>query len=325
VGIYLEMATAKAGLWKNGTFFLGLEHHSGGSPSERQTGDFQVLSNIDAPRTNQISEFWYRHAFLDDKLFLKLGKMEANNDFSFITYGLEFINSSAGLIPTIPLPSYPDQDWGAVISFLPAQWFNLNLGIYQGDNNGSRSIGNTIDQRSGPMLIAEPSFKYTLGELPGSFNIGAWWNGRQFDAYHEHGSSREQYGDAWGLYGFLQQLLWKENPASGDCEQGIGLFAQYGWAPKDRSKVTDYVGGGLRWQGAIPTRNDDVLGLGAFHVRFSDKADFQKHSETAIELFYKAQLTSYLAVQPDVQFITNPGGSSNDNAIAVGGRLEFIF
>ncbi len=41
--------------------------------------------------------------------------MEANDDFTEIETGNEFINSSAGLNPTVPIPSYPDQDWGAVI------------------------------------------------------------------------------------------------------------------------------------------------------------------------------------------------------------------
>jgi porin len=324
LGLYLELDTAKAGLWENGTFFLSLEHHSGHSPSEH-TGDWQMLDNIDADRLNQVSEFWYKHAFLDNKLWLKLGKMEANADFSYIETGLEFINSSAGLIPTVPIPSYPDQDWGAVIGVDPVDWFGCKFGMYQGDIDGSRSVGHTIDQLRGPMLIVEPSFKYKLGELPGAVNIGAWWNGRDFEAYHRYPSHHENYGKAWGFYGFWQQQLWKENPGATDDGQGIGLFAQYGWAPKDRFEVEDYMGGGLRWQGAIPERDNDVLGLGAFNVYFSDRADHRQHSETAVELFYKAQLTGWLAVQPDMQYITNPGGDIDKNAFVLGGRVEFVF
>ncbi|MBN2106204.1 MAG: carbohydrate porin [Deltaproteobacteria bacterium] len=326
-GLYVELDTAKAGLWENGTFFLGLEHISGRNPSETQTGDWQWLSWLSSyERRNQVSEFWYKHTFFDEKLWIKLGKMESNYDFNYMEYSLEFLNSSAMFNPTlIALPTYPDQDWGAVIGVNPAQWFSCNFGVYQGKINGSRSVGNTLDDLRGPMLIVEPSFKYDLGGLPGKVNVGAWWNGRRFDAYHKHPTTHEYHGKAYGFYGFVQQLLWKENPDAEDCSQGIGVFAEYGWAAKDRSEIEDFAGGGLRWQGAIPGRDDDVMGLGAFTMYFSDQAGFADHSETALELFYKIQLTGWMALQPDVQYITNPGGDGNRNAVAVGGRLEFVF
>jgi len=326
MGLYLELDTAKTGLWENGIFFLGLEHISGNNPSERQVGDWQWLSWISSDRRrNQVSEFWYKHTFLDEKLWVKLGKMEANYDFNNIEYAAEFINSSAGLDPTIPLPSYPDQDWGGMIGVKPADWFSCNFGVYQGKINGSRSIGNTLGDLRGPMLIVEPSFKYDIGGLPGMVNMGVWWNGRRFEAFHEHPSDQDYHGKSYGFYTFWQQLLWKKNPGNEKCGQGIGLFAEYGWAPEDRTEVEQYVGGGVRWQGAIPERDDDVMGLGVFNVYFSEKAGFSQHSETAFELFYKAKVFGWLAIQPDMQYITNPGGIGNRNALVLGGRVEFVF
>ena len=190
---------------------------------------------------------------------------------------------------------------------------------------GPLGNGFPLDDLRGPLLIAESSFKYSIDGLPGSVNVGAWWSGRRVEAYHEHDTAHEHHGKAWGLYGFWQQLLWRENPADEDCGQGIALFAQYGWAPKDRAEAEDYAGGGIRWQGALPSRDDDVLGMGAFHVRFSDQAGFEDHSETAVELYYKAQVTGWLAVQPDAQFIANPGGDGKRNAVVLVGRVEFIF
>jgi porin len=324
-GLYLELDTTKAGLWENGTFFLGLEHISGNNPSQTQAGDWQWVSWIASyERRNQVSEFWYKHTFFDETVWLKLGKMEANYDFNYIEYSAEFINSSAMLNPTIPMPTYPDQDWGAVIGVKPADWFSCNFGVYQGKIDGNRSVGHTIDDLRGPMLLIEPSFKYDLGGLPGMVNIGVWWNGRRFEAYHNYPSNHEYYGKAYGLYGFMQQLLWKENPDAEDCGQGIALFAQYGWAAKNRSEIEDFVGAGLRWQGAMPERDDDVMGLGVFNIYFSDQAGFKEHSETAIELFYKAQITGWMALQPDVQYIANPGGQYKD-AVVIGGRVEFVF
>lgn len=325
-GLYFELDTAKTGLWENGAFFLGLEHVSGRNPSDTQTGDWQWFSWISSDRKrNQVSEFWYKHTFFNEKFRIKIGKMEANYDFNYIDYSLEFLNSSAALNPTIPIPSYPNQDWGAVLSVQPADVFTCNVGIYQGENNGTHSVGATLDDLRGPMLIFEPSLKFDLGGLTGMVNIGAWWNGRRFEAYHNNRSSHEYYGKAYGFYGFWQQLLWKENHDSKNCSQGIGFFAEYGWAPKDRFEIEDYTGVGLRWAGALPTRDDDCMGLGIFTVYFSDHAGFSDHAETAIEFFYKLQLTGWMAFEPDVQYITNPGGDGSRNACALGGRLEFVF
>lgn len=325
-GLYLELDTAAAGLWENGTFFLGLEYITGKNPSDSRVGDWQWMSWISTDRRRaQVSEFWYRHSFLEDSIWIKFGKMEANTEFNAIDYSLDFIHSSAALNPTIPIPSYPDQDWGLVAGIEPSEHVAVNAGIYQGDLNGSRSIGNTLGNLRGPMLIVEPSFRYEINGLPGKINIGTWWNGREFDAYHRNRPNRTTYGSSYGFYGFLQQLLWKENPADTECAQGVGIYGQYGWVPKNRSEIDDFIGGGMTWQGAIRGRDDDVIGLGAFCVYFSDSAGFDDRAETAVELFYKAWLTGWLSVQPDVQFISNPGGVGNRNAIVVGSRVEFVF
>lgn len=325
IGFYFELDTEKAGLWRSGTLFASFEIARGHSQTERTVGDYQWLSNIDGENINQISELWYRHSFFDDRLWVKLGKMEANYDFSYIEYGLEFINSSASYGLTIPMVTYPDQDWGIVVGTRPAQWFSMNLGAYQGDINGSRSVGHTLKNLRGPMLMVEPTFHYTIAGHPGSLKIGAWWNGRMFEAYHEHRSRHRFHGKSAGWYVTWEQLLWRENPESKGCEQGIGFFAQYGWAPKDRSEVEDFLGGGIQWTGALPGRDDDVLGLGAFTVYFSDKAGFEKSYETAVEFFYKAQVFGWMALKPDIQYIKNPGGTNNRSAVALGGRLEIVF
>ena len=245
-GLYLELDTAGAGLWENGTFFLGLEYITGKNPSDSRVGDWQWMSWISTDRRRaQVSEFWYRHSFLEDSFWIKLGKMEANTEFNAIDYSLDFIHSSAALNPTIPIPSYPDQDWGLVAGIEPSEHFAVNAGIYQGDLNGSRSIGNTLGNLRGPMLIVEPSFRYEINGLPGKVNIGTWWNGRAFDAYHRNRPNRTTYGSSYGFYGFIQQLLWKENPADAECAQGVGIYGQYGWVPKNRSEIDDFIGGGM--------------------------------------------------------------------------------
>jgi porin len=325
VSLYLELDTKAAGLWENGTFFVHLQEQHGHGITDKYVGDFQVLSNIDADDFKQVSEFWYRHTFFDQRVWLKLGKQEANEDFGWNGYGGEFLQSSPGFSPTIPLATFPDQDWGVVLGIEPAEWFSINVGMYQGRPDGGRSIGATLDDLHGPMVLVEPAFHYEVAGYPGCLRVGNWWNGDRFDKFDKDDPTPSTIGESHGWYVTFDQEVWSENPETDGDEQGIGLFAQYGWAPEDRSEATEYVGGGIQWTGPLPDRDNDVLGLGAFHVFFSDEADFEEDRETAFELFYKAQVCGWLILRPDIQYIANPGGTANKDAVAVGMRCEVSF
>jgi porin len=78
-----------------------------------------------------------------------------------------------------------------------------------------------------------------------------------------------------------------------------------------------HIGGGLRWQGPIPGRSDDVFGVGFNTVRFSEArgAGFTENWEFTTEVFYKVHLTGWMSIQPDLQYIVNPGGRGLDNAL----------
>ncbi len=324
LSLFLEFDTAKAGWWDNGTFFIHLQEQHGYGITDQYVGDFQVLSNIDADDFKQISEIWYRHMFFNELFWIKMGKMEANEDFAFVDYGGEFINSSPGFSPTIPLVTFPDQDWGIVFGIEPEEWFSMNVGVYQGRPDGGRSIGSTLDNLFGPMLMIEPAFHYILAGHPGHFRIGGWWNGDRFDEIDVNNPNPGVYSESYGWYLTWDQEVWKENPDE-NSEQGIGVFAQFGWAPEKRWEIDRYIGGGVHWTGAIPSRDDDIIGLGVFNVNFSNGMGTVDDGETAIELFYKWQSMAWLSLKPELQYIINPGGAGSDDALVIGLRCEIVF
>ena len=120
----------------------------------------------------------------------------------------------------------------------------------------------------------------------------------------------------------FDQTLYKENDDPDDT-QGLGTYFQFAWAPSDRNEIERYYGAGLVYTGLIPGRDEDVIGLGVASAHLSRRLRplEGKTQETAIELFYKAPLLPWLTVQPDVQYILNPGGDGKD-ALAVGVRFE---
>jgi len=126
-------------------------------------------------------------------------------------------------------------------------------------------------------------------------------------------------------------MVWCEQPTGyNDADfyvEGIGFFLQYDQADPNVMESDQHIGLGLTWRGMLVGRDDDVIGIGLSWVHFSDdnNAGFTENSETAIEIFYKAQITPAVSVQPYLQHITHPGGLGNRDAINAGGRSKFLF
>ena len=305
-----------------GAFFLDFQKLSGDNGSE-DSGDIQGYSNIDEDPFELLYELWFETWFFDNRLRLKLGKVDANNEFAYVDNGGEFINSSMGNSPTIfVLPTYPDPAVSINVFIHPADNIYANFGVYDGSGvegikTGKRGLDNFINDGRGVFMIAELGSSWLArdNELSGRVGLGAWHlNGdfERFDGLEDSSSS--------GFYLVLDQTLWKENPQSGDDGKVINSFLQYGVAEEEVSEIENHFGAGLVLNRPFAKRNDDVLGVGASWVDLSDDSslEFGKSSEIAVELFYKFQVGSNLSIKPDFQYIINPGGSSelNDATIA---------
>ena len=126
----------------------------------------------------------------------------------------------------------------------------------------------------------------------------------------------------------MDQTVYQTNPGDPDDERGIGVFAQYGWADDAVSEIGHHGSLGGQWVGPWPDRPDDVLGLMVSPVWFSDEpgAGFTEDAEWAFEAFVKFQVTPWLSIKPDLQYIIHPGGDATvDNALVGTLRLELAF
>ena len=67
--------------------------------------------------------------------------------------------------------------------------------------------------------------------------------------------------------------------------------------------------GGTSWQGALPGRPNDTFGTMVAYAHFSNMPSLSfspGQGEFVVETFYNIQLSPWLSVQPDVQFINQP-------------------
>lgn len=306
------------GFAPGGTFFIYAQNGHGRGITDRYVGDFQVLSNIDAPDFMQVSEYWWDRELFDRLISVQLGKQDVNSRFAVMEMAADFINSSFGFHPTIPMPSFPDPSMAAAVSLRLTDRLSFEAGVWDGAPNG-RNWG--LSGTGTTFSICELSFDYALGrrdELPGQFHFGPWYHSDRFD--DPAPGSTASFSGNHGIHCEMQQALFAERQGDHGNHQGLGAFAQYGWAPGDRNEAHQYVGGGLIYRGLILGRGDDVLGAGVAHLIFSDRLPNQA-AETAVELFYKARLTPRAVLQPDLQYIAHPGGRHRD-AFAFGLRFE---
>ncbi len=326
--LVLNADTTAMDLWEGGRFFAYGNAYHGQSLTTNYVGDAQFFSNIDStPRdANEflLMEYWYEHSFADGDILVKVGKQDSNADFAFSDLGGDFINSSFGFSPTILLPSWPNPAIGVATFLNLTDLLHYKLGVY----DGSPSLGAFTGGRSGfdslgsggVITMQEVSLTPQLGaqgELPGTYKAGSWIHSDEFD------NLATGVGTVNGNHGYwfnIDQMLWIE-PESGDEPQGLGFFAQYGWSPSDRNAVDRYHGVGMTYRGLVPQRDIDLVGVGLASAHFSAAGT---NREEAVEVFYKAQITDWFTIQPDMIYIANPSGINND-AFIVGLRSEIVF
>lgn len=325
----LTLDTQRLGLWDNATFFLNFQQIDGPGIGD-EVGDVQGLDNMDADGRAQLSEIWYEHLFAEETLRIRLGKIDANSEFAFADRAGEFLNSSMGFSPTIfVFPSYPDPAFGFTLFTYPTESLYAGIGVFDGSGQegittGSRGPSTVFGGPGDLFYIAEVGVMWSNDDqtLEGRLGGGVWFHDGDFTTF---AATTDDH--ATGFYLVFDQMLWRENPGDDDDAQGLACFFQYGYADEQVSSVAHHFGGGVTWTGLIPDRNEDVLGLGVSAAILSDEAGagFTDTAETAVELFYRIQLTPYLSVKPDLQYIANPGGAGADDALAATVRVELSF
>lgn len=111
-------------------------------------------------------------------------------------------------------------------------------------------------------------------------------------------------------------------PLGLDNRLWLGVNAGLEW---DTNPVPLFLSGGWLSQGIITGRPLDVLALGVGSSRFSPRLSPGQSSETVLELNYSWLVNANLSLQPVLQLILNPDGSSADPILAMGLGLTLQF
>ncbi len=299
---------------------------------------FGVNDDALGNRTMDVSEFWFQQAFLDDTLLIRLGKLDLTAGFehhncpvSFdcSTYAsdetTQFINSALVNNPVIP---FPDYGLGIAALYAPIEGWYVSAAVADAQADSRETGFNTAFHDEDYFFYifetgVTPQLSSANGPLQGAYRVGLWYDPQP----KANIDSTKTYRDDVGFYFTCDQMLAKEN-ADPEDSQGLGAFFRYGYASSKRSDLANFFSVGCQYQGLLEGREDDVLAIGFAHGTFSDRASatFTSDYESALEIYYSAQITPWLAVSPNVQYIANPGGDRTvSDAVAFGVRAQMTF
>lgn len=206
----------------------------------------------------------------------------------------------------------------------------------------------------GTLSMVEVQFSYpALGSmvqadetppLGWTYRIGAWYNSEQFadQRYNQSGlplanptnnqTAFLHHGN-FSYYAVADQLVWRD---SHDLNRTLAFFARAMATPlADRNLIDASLNLGMVLHVPFDYRTEDSVGLGFGYAHVSKRAagldqdtalytgafSPPRSSEKFVELTYQYQVRPWWQIQPDLQYVINPGGGIN-NASDPGHRIK---
>lgn len=294
-------------------FFYVLDNR--GAQLNEAAATLQGVDNIEVPSEGlRLFEAWIEQD-LGGGANLRAGLYDLNSEF--------YANESAGILlsPSFGIGSELAATGPNGPSIFPSSALATRLYVPVGGGGGflraavvnarARTIGDSggvdLSFRDGVLLIAEVG----KGKGPLRGSVGVWRYSRNPQDIYEKGLDGEPLRKpAQGAYVVVEGDL-----LSGEKRQ-LTAFLRAGLADPH---TTPFAGGfqaGLLLAPALTLRPDSQLSIGLQHAWTSDHLRDQFSvdgidpalGETGLELTYADNLTEWLAVQPDLQWIRNPGG-----------------
>jgi porin len=239
-----------------------------------------------------------------------------NSSFAVNQYGGNFLNTSFGMYPSmalnVPLSIYPTGAACILMKWKHSKNITLQTAMYDGAPLGVERNPNNIkwemNLSKAAFSTGEVHYQYIKEDVVlGNYKIGGFYHNGTFDNLIDSSALTGNYG----LYFTADQMIL---PKADNKTAGLGAFMQLGSAPGNQNLVSFYVSGGINYKGIIASRNEDNVGLALVHssinrglvTNYSDR--FLPH-RTLLELTYKTRFHNHFSIQPDLQYIINPGAN----------------
>ncbi len=370
-----QLGTQRAFHWYGGTFNVsGLQIH-GQNLSEDNLYTLQTASGIESDRATRLWELWYDQQLdKEGRYDVKIGQQSLDQEFMVSQNALLFVNTMFGwaMLPSADMPgggpAYPLSALGVRAHARLGNSWTLLAGAFTG-NASQQNTSGTAFPLDGTLGIAElqytyPSLGATVHEsnktpLSRTYKLGAWYDNVKFDDQRfdntglslanpaSTGVAKTHHGD-YALYAVADQMLWID---PNENDRTVNVFVRPMGTPlTDRNTIDFSLNAGLTFTEPILHRDNDTLGIGMGFAHVSSRAaDLDRDQrtyasspglpirsgETYVEATYQYQVTPWWQVQPDFQYVFNPGagivnpksssGQKVKDEAVFGVRMNFAF
>jgi hypothetical protein len=312
----------------NGT---GADRTGGGGikPADVLLGNLNTIADDNSDEGDdtglRLLEAHYTHSFFNGQLLVSGGKNEplrfldcnafANNQNKQFV-GKPFVNNTV-------LDSENEFTPLAGVVFKPVEL--LELSVIGASTSRPYAEGTPLEDTakskydnvfSTPFLGSQLTVSPKFGGLEGNYRFYGWYAGYNHSKLDDGRNPIDGDKDkGWGVGISADQQV----------TEIIGLFGRFAWNNDDVYVVQWEASGGVNLKGLIPGRDEDDLGVGFAALTPGDRYD-QNDPEYHLEVYYRIAVTENLAFTPDVQYVWNPGGDSDNDGIFAGMvRAEFNF
>jgi porin len=339
------------------TFHLSGAWRTGKSLSQDYIGNVFPVQEEWGNETIRLYMLALEQSLWDDRLNLMAGRIAPGDDFATAQNLCLFAsNGICGNPIAIPnddasFATYPVSTWGLRARGQPRENIYLQAGVYDANAalelNDTHGIDFDIQGRNGVLVLGEGGWRRPENQPLGRAALGLWWDSNDFDDLEEDARGRpfartgrpaRVHAGNQGLYVIGEHEIWHE--PGGAAAEGIEAFTMATSAPDDRNALPFFWDAGVVWRGLVPRRDHDVLVLGGMYGAFSDALQTTqriRHAqgrrreppqtwEAVIELGYWIQVTGWLQIQPDVQYVVRPGATGAiDDALALGAQFVVTY
>jgi len=331
---------------KGGSILASFSERWGHQLSAKHIGNTFSTQQIFGFQTWRVLDVSYQQKLFDDRVELRLGRFAAMDDFLVSPYNFGFMQNAFcgnpfGIILSAPGMSAYYGTWAALGKVKPTRRSYVMTGVYNGDPKVRENKYHGVNLSLHGPLFTISEAGYQINGLPGdsqrlgNYKLGAWYDHSTLTNFDSGASKR----GSWGYYGLFDQVLVPFGAAGSN--RGFGVFGSATVAPNSRvQQLPLFVTAGVSARGLFDARPRDVLSIGVASGYFSEHLKRAQRNgrllgpdggvpdrETVSELTYRFDLRkgAYF-IQPDLQFITRPGGTSPfKNTLVLGAQFGINF
>jgi porin len=330
--------------WNGSGIHISALQNNGVLPT-KFVGDLQAANNIEAAQTVKLYEAWIQQNLWRSRISVLAGVYDINFEFDYIDSAQLFLNSSHGMGAELAAsgrsgpPTFPATAPSLRLKLLPHSSWSVKAAVSDGAP-GSRHVNWDLRRGNGSFWIGEMGYLLSDESASGfdsrlhisrskttnyllKIGVGGWFYSRNFAQQRsgaDVGSSEKESGayfliDVASL-GWINQSL-----------DSASWYVRTGLADDKLSQVRFYLGSGIIFKGILPGCEKDAMGISVARAQNSSVYSNQvlnqesQVSETAFELTYRMPLTPWMDLQPNMQYIINPGTDiNNPSALLIGLR-----